>query len=174
MRPIRGVSGCRLATVRPEALRERLSHLPLQRRELRVGAGVQRLPLHLLGAGAHDRHPVTGRRGPDWNLRLRLARHGGHRAECIDLPLQETPLGLQAGLFLPVQGGGAQRGRRHLPLGGLRAGGVPLQGAGLGVQRLGGQRQFRLDGAPGQARFPLELVDTLGHARQATPQLTGR
>ncbi|WP_229844364.1 hypothetical protein [Deinococcus indicus] len=63
---------------------------------------------------------------------------GGDSAECVDLPLQEAPLALQAGLFLPVQGGGTQRGRRHLPLDGLRAGGVPLQGAGLGVQGLGG------------------------------------
>ncbi|WP_229779546.1 hypothetical protein [Deinococcus knuensis] len=138
MLTVRGVPGCWLATVHPEALRERLGHLPLQRRELRVGAGVQRLPLHLLGPGPHDRHPVTGRRGPGWNLQWSLARHGGHRAECVDLPLQEAPLGLQAGLFLPVQGGGAQCGRRHLPLGGLGAGGVPLQGAGLGVQGLGG------------------------------------
>ncbi|WP_230294108.1 hypothetical protein [Deinococcus sp. 6GRE01] len=138
VRPIRGVPGRWLATVRPEALRERLGHLPLQGRELRVGAGVQRLPLHFLGAGAHDRHPVTGRRGPGWNLRLRLALQGGDRTECVDLPLQETPPALQAGLFLPVQGRGTQRGRRHLPLSGLRAGGVPLQGAGLGVQGLGG------------------------------------
>lgn len=77
------------------------------------------------------------------------------------------------GRLLPLQGSRAQDRGDRLTLSRNRADCLPLQGAVV-RQVVSRTLEVRLCGASWLGRFPLELVDTLGHARQATPQLTVR
>ncbi|GGM51998.1 hypothetical protein GCM10008956_30090 [Deinococcus arenae] len=171
---VRGVPGGGVAAVLPEALRQGVRHLLLQRLELPVRAGIEALAFSTLGARAHHGHPVRRSRGRRGHGGGRTARRSWQGSQGVHLPLQLGARGRQAGRLLPLQGSRAQDRGDGLTLSRDRAGCLPLQGAVMVRQLLSWALEVRLWGASCPGRLPLELVEALGHDGHASAQLTAR
>ncbi|GGB61054.1 hypothetical protein GCM10008019_16250 [Deinococcus soli (ex Cha et al. 2016)] len=150
-----------------------MRHLPLQRLELPVRAGIEALTFGTLGARAHHGHPVRrsrGRRGHGGGCAARSSWQG---SPGVHLPLQLGARSLKSGYLLSLQGSRAQDRGDGLTLSRDRAGCLPLQGAVV-RQVVSRALEVRPRGGSCPGRLPLKLVDTLGHDGHASAQMTAR
>lgn len=127
------VAVLRRAAVLPKALRERVGHLPLQRRELRRLPGVQWPALNGTGPVPQGRRPFAGGLGSG-NLgagslgpRARRPLYGRRREGCwgrfraVQAGFQRLATLPELAVFLPGQRGRPQWRLNRLALGGHRA-----------------------------------------------------